>query len=755
MSHRSHTDFSKTENAPRSASSIAPAAIAALVNSIMLASSASAQSTDATMLLAAADTVQLDKFTVEDTRAKPIPSPKFTAAPVDTPQTISVISSDVFNQQAAVNLSDVLRNTPGITFTAGENGNVNTGDSFFMRGSDSSNAIFIDGVRDSGIYSRDVYNLDQVEIAKGPASDNGRANPGGYINLSTKTPHLESFQAGTLSYGFDETDADPRTRATLDVNEALSSSPVAGTAVRFNAMWQDGGVAGREIAENNRWAVAPSLALGLGTPTRAIVAFEHFEQNNLPEFGVPSPVVPDVVPTNFGGSIERDNFYGLRTDYDDVESNSVTVRLEHDLRPDLRLTNQTRYGFLQREALYTSFSAYNITPPNPTPATPVNASRQSNFRTNEILSNITNLSAEFTTGSIEHSAATGLELSRETAYTRRFTGLGTVAPADVFAPNPDRPLTGFAPERNGASEAQIDTVALYLFDTAKISEQWQITGGARLENYDTTLLDYAAAQTQKSTDDLIASGKIGLVFKPAANGSVYVAYGNSARPPLTNTLSPAASNTPGSTGAESPGAKEQRAEIYEVGTKWDLYAGKLSTTLALFSSKNKNVSIATDPGTGDPTAYGNTEVQGVELGITGNISKAWFVFGGFSYLDTQNNNPLSATANNADLQWTPRLSGNLWTTYAFASSFVIGGGVQYVDSVARQTTTNPSVNASRLPEYWVGSLMASYELTRNVTLRLNVENVTDELYARALNNGGGRVYLGAPRTFLLTADFKF
>ncbi len=732
---------------------MAPAAIAALVNSLMLASSGHAQTAGSTLALAAADTVQLDPLTVEATRAKPLPSPKFTAAPVDTPQTIAVIPSDVFTQQAAVNLSDVLRNTPGITFTAGENGNVNTGDSFFMRGADSSNAIFIDGVRDSGIYSRDVYNLDQVEIAKGPASDNGRANPGGYINLTTKTPRLESFQNATLSVGFDETDADARSRATLDINQALTSSPVAGTAFRLNALWQEGGVAGREIAENNRWAVAPSLALGLGTPTRATVAFEHFEQNNLPEFGVPSPAVPDVVPTNFGQKISRDNFYGLRTDYDDVRSDAVTVRLEHDLQPDLRITNQTRYAFLEREALYTSFSAYSITPPNPTPATPVNGSRQSNFRTNEILSNLTNLSADFSTGKVEHSAAAGLEFSRETACTRKFTGLGTVAPADVFAPDPDRALTGFAPVRNGATEARIDTVAFYLFDTARLGARWQLTGGGRLEHFDTTLRDHSATLLEKSTDDVIASGRIGLVFKPAAHGSLYVAYGSSARPPLTNTLSPAASTTPGNTGAESPGARAQRAGIYEAGTKWDFYQGKLATTLALFRSRNKNISIATDPGTGDPAAYGDTEIQGIELGLTGHLSKAWFVFAGFSLLDTHNNNPLSA--NNADLQWTPRLSGNLWTTYAFPAGFVIGGGVQYVDSVARQTTTNPSVNASRLPEYWVGSLMASYELTRRLTLRLNVENITDELYARALNNGGGRVYLGAPRTAVLTADFKF
>ncbi|MGC4073359.1 MAG: TonB-dependent siderophore receptor [Nibricoccus sp.] len=750
MSDRSITNTSTpTETSPRSATSMAPAAIAALVNSIVLASTATAQS-------AAPDTVSLDKLTVEDSQAKvTLPSPKFTAAPVDTPQTIAIIPSEVFNQQAAANLSDVLRNTPGITFTAGENGNVNTGDSFFMRGSDASNSIFIDGVRDSGNYSRDIYNTQQVEVAKGPAGDNGRGNPAGYINLTTKTPQAASFQNGTVSYGFDDTDADARTRATIDVNETLANSPVKGTAFRLNALWQDGGVAGREIAENNRWAVAPSLAIGLGTPTRVSLAYEHFQQNKLPEFGVPSPAVPDVLPTNWGTAIEPDNFYGLYSDYDDVKSDSVNLRVEHDIRSDLRLSNQTVYRFTDRQAIYTSLG-YNITPPNPLPTTPVTSSRQSSFRTNEVIANVTNLSAEFSTGSVQHTLASGLELTTETAYTKKFTGLGTAAANSSINPDPNRALTGFSPVRNGATDAQIDTAALYVFDTAKFNDKWQITGGARIESYDTSVHDVTATVTDTSDDDVLLSGKLGLVFKPTPASSIYLAYGNSARPPLTSALSPANGNgSPGVTGAESPGAEPQRGEIYELGTKWDFYQGKLSTTLAIFNSTNKNVSVATNALTGEPAAYGDTEVNGVEIGITGKVTDAWLVFGGFSYLDTVNNNPVSATADGADLQWTPEFSGNLWTTYAFPSSFVIGGGVQYVDSVARQTTNTPAVNGARLPEYWVASLMASYEITKNITLRLNVENVTDELYARALNNAGARIYVGAPRTYTLSADLKF
>lgn len=209
-------------------------------------------------------------------------SPKQTAALLDTPQTVNVIPETLFRQQNARTLTDVLKNTPGISFNAGENGFASGTNNFSLRGFDTSGSIFVDGARDNGSYTRDVFNVEQVEVFKGPAADNGRGGAGGYVNQVTKTPTLESFIAGGASFGFDQYDSEPRGRATLDTNQIINDS----TALRLNLLVEDSGVAGREHAEKNSWGFAPSLAFGLGTETRAIVAYEHVEMNDRPDWGV-------------------------------------------------------------------------------------------------------------------------------------------------------------------------------------------------------------------------------------------------------------------------------------------------------------------------------------------------------------------------------------------------------------------------------------------------------------------------------------
>ncbi|MET0263919.1 MAG: TonB-dependent receptor plug domain-containing protein, partial [Rariglobus sp.] len=156
------------------------------------------------------DAVHLPEVIVEDQGAPALSSPKFTAPLLDTPQTISVIPQSVFNQQGATNLTEVLRNTPGISFNAGENGFSTGAGNFSMRGFDASDSILIDGSRDQGNYLRDTFNVEQVEVAKGPAADNGRGSAGGYVNLVTKTPQAKSFIGGTASYGFDDEGGDAR-----------------------------------------------------------------------------------------------------------------------------------------------------------------------------------------------------------------------------------------------------------------------------------------------------------------------------------------------------------------------------------------------------------------------------------------------------------------------------------------------------------------------------------------------------------------
>ena len=724
---------------------------------------------------AAAGTVELPAVTVETAAAPKLSSPKFTQPLLDTPQTIVVIPKEIFNQQGAATLSDVLRNTPGITFTAGENGNVASGDTFTMRGFDASGSIFVDGVRDTGAFSRDVFNLEQVEISKGPAgADNGRGGSSGYVNLATKTPTQENFTTSALSYGVSEGGGKPQSRGAIDTNVALGQSPIPGTAFRLNLMAQDSGVPGRDYVENTSTGIAPSLALGLGTPTRLVLSASYVEQHNRPDSGMPVAFLPGnpVGATLPGGPVDQSNFYGSKGDYEDVNSFGITGRVEHDLTPDSRVQNQTRYAKTDRKAMTTYIGSNAYTSPN------VSARRIVNESENEIFSNQTNFTTKFDTGFLTHDLSTGLDATHESQYTPTYQTVlpsGAVFPGasvldpDLITngnnPDPNRPITIPGRAGNGAfSEAEIDTVAVYVFDTVHITERFLVNGSIRAERYWMTGTSLAAPSTttpvpttfQAKTSDDLYSWKVGAAYKPRPNGTIYAAYGNSQTPPGTNfTFSSTAGN------ANDPGVEPQEAKNYEVGTKWEFLDARLSTNLAVFRSVNTNV--ATDVGApGFPVIVYDAEqqVDGIELGVSGKITKEWLVFGGFSWLDTTNTTSSSAAPSagtGADLRFTPKYSGNLWTTYALPFHLTIGGGAQYSESVARSTSTTAVPTGTTVvgaPSYWVFNALLAYEVNKNLTVRLNVNNLFDEEYYR-INNGGGRYYPGATRSYVLSADFKF
>ena len=236
----------------------------ALSSAMLLASSGLAVAQDEAPK--ALNTVKIEADAVKSPyKAETVSSPKFTQPLRDTPQTIQVITNQVFTQQGATTLTEALRNSAGVgTFYAGENGNTTTGDAIYMRGFDTSNSLFVDGVRDLGSISRDLFNIEQVEVEKGPAgTDNGRSAPTGAINLVSKQAYLEDAISGTVTTGTDE-----QNRVTADINQALS---IPGSALRLNLMWQDSDVAGRDHVNNKRIGIAPSLGFGLDGATRAYV----------------------------------------------------------------------------------------------------------------------------------------------------------------------------------------------------------------------------------------------------------------------------------------------------------------------------------------------------------------------------------------------------------------------------------------------------------------------------------------------------
>lgn len=707
---------------------------------------------------------------VDTYKADTVSSPKFTQPIVDTPQTITVIKKEVLREQGATTLSDALRNTPGVTMLMGENGNTATGDSIFMRGFDTQGSIFVDGIRDLGTVSRDTFNIEQIEIVKGPAgADNGRGSPTGYVNLSTKVPTLDDFSLAGLAYGSGD-----RKRATVDVNRAL---PIFGdsSALRLNLMAEHSGAVERDYVNNKSWGFAPSLALGLNTPTRTYLYYLHVDQNKRPDGGIPAIGLPGfysalldaagVVPAR----VNRSNYYGSPDDFDDTAADMFTLRFEHDFGQGMTLRNTSRYGRTKQQFVLTGVNVVTIANPLDPATWTVSRSRQGKDQSNEILTNQTNVTAEVNTGPVKHSLSGGVEFIYEKQSNLTFTPAGTQVAANLYNPNVNDPFVGVVPS-GGYASGSTKTAAAYLFDTLKLNEQWLVNGGLRVEKYKTafdsiTLATAAANPTlpvgtlipaDLGKVDTLLTWKTGAVYKPAANGSVYVAYATSQKPPGSDnfTLSATANNI------NSPNLDPQEAENVEVGTKWDLLNGKLAVTAALFRTTNKNDAIdPPDPVTGAISQYGEKRVQGLELGAVGQITAGWQISAGLAVMETTVTQAATAspTQQGAGINWSPKVTFTAWTTYKLPLGLTVGGGARYVDTQARQINNAVAVttNVPQVPSYTVFDAMLAYEVSKNLSIQLNVYNLADKFYVASLNNAGTRYTIGAPRSALLTANLSF
>ena len=699
--------------------------------------------------------IRVDAASVDVTApAARVPSPKYSAPLVETPQTIQVIPRALIDEQGATTLSEALRNVPGITMQAGEGGGASntTGDMFNMRGFSANNSLFVDGVRDDGLVARDVFNLEQIEVFSGPTgADVGRTNAAGYINMTTKSPTVDAQQSGTFSYGAGE-----QVRATVDVNQPLSFGTrgtfFGNSAIRINALWQEAGVAGRDFTEQDSKAIAPSIAFGLNTETRASLSGLVLRQDNLADYGLPaaaSPIGP-LTPTSVVAAtpVEQDTYYGSPDyDYDKVEQTSVTLRLEHDFSPSFTLRNQTRYNDTERRAVITSIAnaaAYNPVTNLVTP------SRQANERHNDVFSNHTNLTARARTGSLRHDLNTGIEIASERQFAPTLGGVGTRAPIDLNNPDVHSPVVGMDIAPTGAlAEGSTDTVAFYLFDGVDLGSRVRATGGIRIERYDTRSHSVAATgvPTDIDGDGTLVSGKAGLVYRLHDAGNVYVSYGSSVTPPGSANFQLNA--TPGN--QNNPNVDPQESTNYEVGTKWDLASGRLQLTGSWFYTQNKNVIFVVDAAAVPPIFNQDDEqlVKGVAMSMVGRLMPRWDVNLSLQYLDSaqRSQNPLN---NGKRLLLTPEVSGSLWTTVRVARDIRFGGGIRYTDPVFVN-----AANTIVVPRYAVADALIEVPVSRQLILRFNAYNLTDKEYIRNINNNAGRYNPGTPRSFLLSTAVRF
>ena len=694
-------------------------------------------------------------------------SPKKMESLLNTPQTLDMISSDQMSAQGAFSLVDALNMSPGISLQLGENGSTSTGDTFQLRGFSAQTSVFLDGIRDIGAISRDTFNVEQVEIAKGPAgSDNGRGTSAGYINLVSKLPHLQSETTASLSV-FSQSG----NRESIDSNIGLGVH----SAFRLNLMNQDVAVAGRSLVRNRGYGLAPGLALGLGKDTRLYAFGQIVRQDNTPDGGLPTIGYTDFYSANAdvmaGARVHRTNYYGSPSDQEAVMSAQATVRIDHDFASGLTLDFTTRFGETQMKRVLTGIGANSgsgISAPTPDPTSwTVLRTRQRVHQNNRILATTANLANRISLGTFELDMSGGLELTFERQNSILYGSAGMMIPsANLYSPDNSDPLP--IPVASGAwSVGSTGTLSSYVLQTVK-SHHWMMSVGVRSDSF-VTHSDGLALTTATSNPPLpanrllpfqlsksgtLVSWNASVVYKPDDTSSLYIAAGNSLTPPASAnfTLSTQASSLSNSAFAPTS------VQNLEIGGKWDFLARRLSLTAAAYSALARDELTELDPVSNLYVQTGRRSISGLELGLTGQLSDSLKISAGLETLHTRiQSGTTGSSATGAATRWSPNLSGTVWATYALSRSLALGGGIAYlsdqllvVDPAAPRT-----LGLTRIPAYSVAKAMVSYDVSPHLMLQLNINNLFDSRYISALNTGGSRLIPGQPRTTSLTLKARY
>ena len=648
----------------------------------------------------------------------------------DTPQSITVVPQQIIREEAVFNLRDVLRNVTGISLAAGEGGGAQ-GDNLTLRGFSARNDLYIDGVRDIGQYARDTFNLESVEVIKGPSSVMfGRGSTGGVINQVSKTPNL------TPSYVVSGTGGSgPFYRGSVDLNQPLGGS----AAFRLNAFGMDSEVEGREEVHVRRWGAAPTFTIGLGTPTRLTASYYYLQDDNQPDYGF---------PYLFGkpAPVERNTYFGLNDrDFEKDRVHIGTLRLEHAFTDDIRLRNTLRYAFYGREAAVSTLSIVGT----PTPATPlssIRANRAGAAREQEdtALINTTDAIVKFDTFGLKHTLVTGLEFGRETSTIQRYTfqvpaGSTALTPL-LINPDPDADLTGIRRVTNFRGDTTAFSFGVFAVDEITIFEWLKLVGGVRYDLFDADFRSAFTGQRFSRTDTGV-SPRAALVVLPTTTQTYYFSYGTSFNP-SAEALSLAANNAD---------TDPETTETFEVGAKWDVMDGRLGLRAGLFQTDKTNART-TDPALGIMVLEGKQRVRGFELEAIGRILPAWTIFAGYTYLEAKVLEALEVTAGipvkGKRIQNVPENTFSLWTTYDITPQWQVGGGVIYVD----QRFAN-NINTNVAPGYVRADMTVAYKPIKPLELRMNIINLADEVYFDQVHPS--HVVPGAARTFLFTGTWRF
>lgn len=733
-------------------------------------------------------------------------SPKAVAPLVDTPQTITVISDQTLRKQNLLTLRDALQTIPGITFGAGEGGG-GYGDSINLRGYSANNDITVDGVRDSAQYSRtDPFNLQQIEIYNGANSVfNGSGSVGGTINLVSKVPQARDLTILQGSIGTDN-----YYRGAVDSNFRVS--PLI--AVRLNAMIHRNEVPGRDVERFRRWGIAPSLTIGVDGPTSLTLAYVHQRDDNTPVYGV--PYFRNQLNDGSLPGIDDSDYFGIANlDEQETTVDRFTATFSHAFSDNLSIRNLTRWQRVRQDSVTSAPQGTFCLPGTgrqPVSAGPNDAQGLActvtiaNVATgngpalgsrtitvppgffqpngprglvrdqvNDLLINQTDLRwVTGDEGGPRNTLVIGGQLSVEdyditsASLVRNAAGAALVLPLIDLA-NPDTVYTGPVNYTVTArSRAETRNAAIYAFDNLELTPWLELNAGLRYERNKAefrnepllvtppgTAAPTALSLRPQTNDEDLFSYRVGVVVKPLPDVSLYAAYGD-AQTPSSATVRLGCGALTAPTAADPCAVAPEKARNYEIGAKASLFGRALIATAAVFRNERSNFRTpSNDPSL--PAALqvldGRSRVDGVAVGLSGNLTRAWSVFANYTYLDSEvlqsvsdfclrapggagcgNSAAISDPQAGDRLVQTPRHSGSLFTTYTLPFGLQLGYGLTYQGSFALNQRTLLGRTQYQSDDYLIHRAFLAYEFGRGLTAQVNVSNLTDERYYTGIRN---------------------
>ncbi len=615
---------------------------------------------------------------------------------INIPQSLSIIGSEDIQSQAFTNIGDLTRYTPGLTTSQGEGHR----DAIIIRGQQTTADFFQDGIRDDVQYFRPLYNVEQVEILRGSnALLFGRGGTGGIVNRVTKKADLgDNFTALTASI-----DTFGAYSAAVDTNYTLNET----AGIRLNGFFEELNNH-RDFYDGTRFGINPTGHFELSPRTQLDVSYEYLDDDRVVDRGVPSISVangPDTPLEGFDNTFFGSPDQNLTT----LQAHILRAKVNHDFSDFLRGNVSVQYA--DYDKLY-----QNIYPAGfDAAANTVKLDGYRDTTTRENLFFQGNLVGEFNTGSLGHTILLGAEYGNQDTANARNDNVFVTSNDDqeTIAFTDPLNIPGFSfsnAARNRTSD--VTTFSLFAQDQIDLTDQFKLILGARYDSFDIDVNDIQNA-SQFSRKDEEITPRLGAIYKPAANVSLYASY--------SETFLPRSGDQFLTLNLTNSQTKPQSFENLEAGLKWDVHSN-LSLTTAIFELDRASFLTQETNNQEQSIAVEGSKTKGFEVQLQGNITDAWNLNAGYTYLDGEVRFANNALDGNATRQ-TPKHSFSVWNTYQLTDQIAIGAGATYQDSFFVREN-----NAVQVPDFIRFDASVHYDVSDTLRLQLNVENLFDTDY---------------------------